>query len=473
MKGNRETVWTAVFVAGLFSLILACNYLGGDSAEEAGGGEGDSGGEAWRPPDRGLGEGEEAACPGSEPAYITTKEVLPTPQMAEPEPLAPFRDPTFGTCLVRVTDRRHDLPPDDPSLGLKNEYSRVQSFSPDGRHILVRSIEANWYLYDAQSLQPLGRLPLEVDPRWVPGDPGRIYHVDGTRLIAYDLESGEQSPIHDFAGDFPGASLAAVWTRYEGSPSMDGRFWGLMAQNEEWEAIALLVYDRKADRVIARRDLPRAMSIDAVTISPLGNYLLAYYDDYCQAGQPGDETRPCGLMVYDRDLERGRSLLRIVGHSDTALDGQGREVLVYQDIDGDTLSMLDLGSGEITPLWPIDFSHSPIGFHFSGRAFDRPGWAVVSTYSGSRPSATWMDDQVFALELKPGGRVLRLAHTHSVVDEDQEHDYWAEPQATANPDLTRVLFTSNWGRSGSEEVEMMMILLPDNWPDIVAGPAAQ
>ncbi|GAF83788.1 unnamed protein product, partial [marine sediment metagenome] len=158
-----------------------------------------------------------------------------------------------------------------------------------------------------------------------------------------------------------------------------------------------------------------------------------------------------------------RGLLRIVGHSDLVFDGNGGEVLVFQDIDTDYLSMLDLESGEITALWPIDFSYSAIGFHFSGNAFQLPGWILVSTYNGSQPSATWMDDQVFALELNPGGRVVRFAHSRSVVDENQEHDYWAEPHASVNPDFTRILFTSNWGRSGSEEVDMYLIELPNDW----------
>jgi hypothetical protein len=224
------------------------------------------------------------------------------------------------------------------------------------------------------------------------------------------------------------------------------------------------------DRVIAARDM-RGMSeiereIDSVTISLLGNYFLAYHDNYCEHGRLGDDAHPCGLMVYDRNLTNGRSLLRIVGHSDTALDAQGREVLIYQDIDTDHISMLDLTTGKVTPLWPIDFSHTPIGLHFSGRAFRRPGWALVSTYSGGHPTDyTWMDDQVFAVELKPGGRVVRLAHTHSLVDENQEHDYWAEPHASVNPDFTRVVFTSNWGRSGTGEVEMFMVELPPDWPE--------
>jgi hypothetical protein len=74
---------------------------------------------------------------------------------------------------------------------------------------------------------------------------------------------------------------------------------------------------------------------------------------------------------------------------------------------------------------------------------------------------------VFAIELKAGGRVVRLAHTHSVVDENQpsEYYYWAEPHASVNPDFTRIVFTTNWGRFDTAEVEMFMIALPPDWTE--------
>lgn len=74
-----------------------------------------------------------------------------------------------------------------------------------------------------------------------------------------------------------------------------------------------------------------------------------------------------------------------------------------------------------------------------------------------------MDDSVFAIELLAGGRVVRLAHTHSLVDETMEQDYWAEPHASVNQDFSRVVFTTNWGRSGTDEVEMFLIELPQDW----------
>jgi hypothetical protein len=123
--------------------------------------------------------------------------------------------------------------------------------------------------------------------------------------------------------------------------------------------------------------------------------------------------------------------------------------------------MLDLASGSISPLFPIDFSHTAIGMHFSGRASKKPGWALISTYDDDLVSYTWMDDKIFAIELKPGGRVVQLAHTHSLVDGNLESGYWAEPQATVNQNFTRVLFSSNWEKTG--KVDMFAISLNPDW----------
>jgi len=316
-------------------------------------------------------------CAGEQPPPVTDLEVRQAPALAEPPARTPFRDPVFGSCLVRVSDRARDLAPGDGSGGLKNEYSRVQAFNADGTRLLLRGTAATWYLYDAATLRPLGQLPLDVDPRWSATDPNLVYFSSGTRLVSHDIGSGRTAVVHDFAGDLAGFDPIAVWTRYEGSPSRDGRWWGFMAQDQSWRASAFLVYDLVLGRVTASLDLrswpAEAREIDSVTISPLGTYFLAYMDRYCEHGTLGTLARPCGLMVYDRSLSTARGMARIIGHSDFALDAGGREVLGYQDVDTDEVAMLDLASGARTVLFTIDFSQAAHGFHFSGRAFDRPG----------------------------------------------------------------------------------------------------
>ncbi|MFN2225609.1 MAG: hypothetical protein ACK2UY_04870 [Anaerolineae bacterium] len=417
---------------------------------------------ATRPP-AAVASGE---CPGGSPSLVMGTGFYPVPSLAEPASRQWFTDPTFGTCLVRVTNRDRDPSPQDASPGMVNEYARVQSFNADGSRFLVYGTEGYWYLYDAQTLQPLRELSLGDEPRWDAADPDRLYYLRDTRLLWYDVATGAEDLVRDFYDDLPEKDVAMVWTHHEGSPSHDRRYWGLMAEDQDWLPTAFLVYDRQANQVTVRdvRGLPGIEDdVDHVTMSPQGTYFLASFDRACPEGSLGDDGTPCGLMVYDRDLAQGRGLLRIIGHYDTALDTRGREVIVYQDIDADWISMLDLESGAVTPLWPIDFSHTGIGLHFSGLASRRPGWTVVSTHDDDPATYTWMDDQVFLVELQTGGRVVRLAHTHSVVNDDDEADYWAEPHASTDPDLTRILFGSNWGRSGSGQVDVYMIQIPDDW----------
>jgi hypothetical protein len=397
---------------------------------------------------------------------VMDRRVLPVPPLTEPKARVPFVDPLFGTSMVRVTDRKVDIPRDDSSRGLKNEYSRIQAFNADESLMVLRGINASWYLYDAVTLKPLKRLPFEgsSDPRWDAKDPYKLYFIDEARLKLCDIRSGTISVVHQFTRDFPGQPLAAVWTRYEGSPSGDGRYWGLMAEDDDWKTVELLIYDAVEDRITARRKVPESQSdIDWVSISPLGTYFLAAYNSPCAEGSHGDENHPGGLMVYDRSLSRAWGIAG-VGHCDLALDARGREVLAYQDNGTDWISMADLATGRVTPLLLIDFSRSALGFHFSGRSLKAPGWVLVSTYNGGKKAElTWMDNEIFALELKSGGRLVRLAHHHSWYDENVDQDYWAEPHGTVNRDFTRILFTSNWGRTGTEEVDTYMIRLPAGW----------
>jgi len=403
----------------------------------------------------------DAPAPG-----VTSQEVIQPPSLQEPAARIKFVDPAFGTRLVRVTDRNADISPGDTSQGLKNEYSRVQAFNADGSNFLIRGTAASWYLYNATTLLPERRLPFDgaVDPRWDASRPDVLYYIDGPRLVRYNITVQEQTTAHDFRSQFSPHAPAFVWTRYEGSPSQDGRYWGLMAQGGAGKVFAFVLYDLVADRIVARKDITPTMGVDSVTISPLGDYFLAYFEPLPD-GKTGSDATPGGVMVYDRELKNGRCLVRAIGHSDLALDAQGREVLVYQDNDNDTIALCDLATGRITDLAPIDFSHTALGLHFSGRALGVPGWALVSTHDGDPVSHTWMDDQVFAIELKPGGRVVRLAHTRSLVEDTQEHDYRAEPQATVDRNFTRVLFTSNWGRPGTAAVDTYMIVLPQGWTD--------
>ncbi|MFN8558368.1 MAG: hypothetical protein U0531_13830 [Dehalococcoidia bacterium] len=138
---------------------------------------------------------------------------------------------------------------------------------------------------------------------------------------------------------------------------------------------------------------------------------MAPFERYCERGHLGTVAVPCGLMVYDRDLTRDGDCC-VSSAADLALDAGGREMLVFQDVDEDALSILDLETGKVTALWPIDFSHTAIGFHLSGRATRRRAGRSSRRTTPTRPR-TWMDDQVFAMELRPNGHRATGAHARA------------------------------------------------------------
>ncbi len=151
------------------------------------------------------------------------------PAIKEPEPRTLFDDPVFSTCLVRVTDRKTNISPGDNAKGLKNEYSRVQSLNVDGSLLLSYSTDGNWYLYDAISLQPVGQLPIWHEPRWDADDLDLLYYSEETRLMSYRISNAQKILVHEIVDEFTRINLAEVWMKYEGNPSMDSRYWGLMA----------------------------------------------------------------------------------------------------------------------------------------------------------------------------------------------------------------------------------------------------
>jgi hypothetical protein len=403
----------------------------------------------------------------------------PTPLDAPLPPVREaWRDPAFGTCVVRVTDRFHDF--GTPLTGLKNEYSRVQAYNADNTLMMARSAEGDWFLYDAATLAPIQRLDAGIaidEPRWDAQNPHRFtfsqWYDAVPRYMFADLIPGgnkfdvQISLAHDFAGELPPEWNATfVWRRWEGSPSSDGQYDAFMVEDQDFITRGLITYDwtdcgavfrpeRREQRAGQREHLAaRRLRAGPVRVLRAGH-----------AGYVRGPVRRDGLFPGSDEWPGDRT-----PHwpQRLALDVQGREVVVYQEIDTDQIVMADLETGLVTPLLDLDFSTGVYGLHISGRSVDRPGWAAVSVQPEA-PSLDfsnpfWMVGTVFAVELKANPRVVQLAHHHSIRSE-AEADYFAEPQVTANRDFTRLLFTSNWGNYGTGEVELYLVVLPDDWTD--------
>ncbi len=405
-------------------------------------------------------------CPLLQFPLINDLNVYQTPLITAPTPRVSFHDPIFGACLARVTDHNNDLSPDASPKGIRTEASNVQSFNADSSLMLVRGLDDTWLVYSVESMQLFAALPFEgeLEVRWDPLVPDRLYYFKGSRLYRYMLSSGEVQTLHDFNADFPNLQIKRVGTNNTGSPSLEGHYWGLVVQGLNGQALALVLYDLSNDQVIVHRDLPDQTMIQGVLLSPTGNYLLSWYQQECTPGKQGSDATPCGMMVYDRDLNRQFTLVNAIGSADTGLDQQGSEIMVFYDLDLNSISMVNLETGERTDLWLVDSVRSSFNLQVSGRALNLPGWALISTINDNGGvDQTWMDNSIFAIELKPEGRVVRLAHTHHSANTSEQDNLVIYPSASPNLDLTRILFTSNWGQPNTVETDVYMLGLPAKW----------
>ena len=155
---------------------------------------------------------------------------------------------------------------------------------------------------------------------------------------------------------------------------------------------------------------------------------------------------------------------------DLALTSDYSDVIVYQNTATDWIAMADLDTGVETQLVQIPFSvNSDIGLHFSGNCANTPGWVLVSTYGSKNTlpdeNHSWMDTQLFMVELKANPSIWRIAHTHSYTSLEYtgEKNYFTEAFASINTRGTKIYFGANWGNFDTDYTDTYQVTLPQEW----------
>jgi hypothetical protein len=392
--------------------------------------------------------------------FVMGTEVYSPPSIPMPAKGVRFEDPNFHTTVLRFTDQAIDA---YQGPGIQNEYAKADPENADGSLVILRGNTAYWYLYDRASAQLLQELTIfndcnqEPEPRWDPNDPQRFFFLCQMSLRVYDVARDSVWIVRDFAADFPGAY--AITTGSEGDASLFRNRWAFMVVDEGYQLMSVFVYDRGVNAILGRRDGGFPDKINWVGMSMSGNHCMVGYDDllYPDAFSPDLST--------SFSLPDGSN-----GHGDLAQTADGRDVHVYQNVATDYIAMTDLDSGEETPLVKIPFTTNyDIGLHVSGNCAATPGWVLISTYGAYDPpperTHSWMDTQLFLVELKADPRIYRLAHTHAFTEQEYtgEKNYYAEAFAAINTSGTRVHFGSNWGDYRAEYSDSYIAELPENW----------
>ncbi|MBI3830924.1 MAG: hypothetical protein HY291_15500 [Planctomycetes bacterium] len=398
--------------------------------------------------------------------YVLGTQDLPIPKLPMPERGKPFDDPTFGTKITRISD-----PSDGWGATMRRHgYSTHSPLNRDGT-LLVLEGAGPWHVYDNKACKVVKEIPNAIgdisSPRWDMKDPNVCYFAEArsTRFMKFNVKTGEAAVVHDFKQDFP----AMKWLAYHSydDPSFDGRYWGFGIMDcafwdERGKALAVVIYDMHEDKIAGQHAADHGA---VVGISPSGKRILY-----------GGES-------LKRDFTAPVKLGPDMGHADFALDGEGREVYVYQDNKTDFWTSQDLETGKQTQLihqihgckdWNEYKLCSGVGVHFSGNCFATPGWAVVSTSGPRKEKDLWCSLCLYLLKLEPGDTqkptVWRVAHTHCVKNHDPAagQHYWAETHGTIDRFGKSVFFASNWD-DFKAPLEEYRCDLPEGWYEKLMG----
>ena len=366
--------------------------------------------------------------------------------LARPRRGESFGEPDSPVCSVRATDHAADA----ISGFAVNDYSRREPFNADDSRFIVNSGDGHWYLYDADTLQKLARLEGpsgDAEPQWHPSDPNTLYYLPlngGLQLYALNVATSGSRVVADFRGKLPWRNAAHVWTKSEGSPSRDGRYWGFQVEDLDFHILGFIVWDLQDNRLVGSKDV--GVRPDHVSMSPSGRWIVS----------SGFE----GVFAWSADFSVVRKLHTTTEHSDIAIGKDGHDVFVSIDYqsNGGNVFMVDIDTGQRTDLFPTYLDGAASAMHFSGKAYDKPGWVLVSTYATQRArdgSLPWYAEQIFALQLQASPTIYRLGFHRS-----KSNGYWSEPHAAVDRGFRRVLYSSNWGGAGDADLDAYELLLP-------------
>ena len=391
--------------------------------------------------------------------FIMGTDYYPAPNTSQPEKGKLHQDPDFLTTIARVTQKADGY----AGPGIENEYSRCSPQQRDMNWIILRANSGEWYFYTSFSgelskqITAFNDCVQEPEPRWDQMNSRLFYYLCGSELRCYDTNTDLSTTVHDFKNEFP--SVYDITTKVEGDASLDRRYWCFMVEDSLFNLLAVIVYDRTADSVVGQKTSGFPDAINWVSMDMSGNHCLIGYESINY------------IQVFDRTMTTSLNLpAGSNAHGVLALTSGNQDVWVYQNTATDYISYCDLATGTETQLIHIPFDvNGDIGLHFSGNCYETPGWVLVSTYGSYNPPPgqqhSWMDCQLFMLELKSDPRIWRIAHTQSYTSQnfDGEKNYFAEAFAAINTQGTRIYWGSNWRNYAADYTDTYQVLLPDNW----------
>ena len=351
---------------------------------------------------------------------------------------------------------------------VKTDYSRIQAENANASELLVYAVNDEGQIQFAL-LSPTGgaarpitlpsgnasglsNLHDETEARWHPSDPNRIRFIQGQnsflgslKVFEYNITDNSVSVLADLTGKLPTAWGNTLYgmTGFEGTFSQDGNRLAWIIENGSENAVGYVAFDLSNNGTVLGTLDYDGRNHDHLSISPSGEFVVI--------------SATNKTTSHPVDFSTEQILLNETQHSDLCITAQGNDCYVSVSFDDQAdpnygwIFVTDLVNGDVTPLVNI-FGTGNTSLHLSGRALDRPGWALMSSYNCSGEQVTAMCNRLSLIELTASPRIINLTGTHSSGEQ-----YYAEPHGTISRDGTRAYFNSDWDNSGSINVYRLEI----------------
>lgn len=353
-------------------------------------------------------------------------------EIPNPAYLESVTDQDLNLKITRISDAdvfRNEINlPELGFEGMQHQYAKTQAWNADMSLIHLGTV---FFLNaDDYTIHKTITSASLIDSRWSNTDPNIIYYGEGENFMRMNVHTEETELLHHF----PGYQYVTIGP-WEGNITKDDKYVVITSYDSKHASI----YDIENDVVLASKVF-NGVGIDWASFTPSGDYVVV-------SNNETDHTE-----IYDLNFNYQRDLVDETQHADFAIDQEGNEVMV-QVIE---LSMIRLSDGLITDLIPAsDYtsgtcgynSHNPnIGGHVSGRAFDIPGWALVSasTHECSNDFAGYYwRTEMFMIKLDGSGIIRSYGYSRT-----SDTSYTSSTKASISPDGKKVIFASDWGTFG-------------------------
>ena len=382
----------------------------------------------------------------------TDKKIYAEPPLpALPRAGGKFKDPIFGTEILRVTD-------ESSATDGGTFYSYWPTFNSDNTRLLVKTGNdgtATVYSFDPKTFTIGSRKTVPPSPAgnpnvesaiWSGSDPDTLYALVGLKIYAYHPSAGSYTLVADLSSKFPRGDF--LWQLSLSRKNDDVFAFARRRPNAAGgsDYVGYGAYSRSRKALLLNQEIQKN-DLDEVQINKTGRWLVV----------KGETKTTKGFSIRDLNNNGSRRELRYgapdyaLAHSDNGANFVSGFNNYLNTIDRRNFEDLSTITTELN--LGADWSQ---GMHISHLA-DDDSWILVSLCEAApvqKPLGPF-HNEILLVKTDGSGSVRRLLHHRSVYK-----SYYDTPRANISQDGRFVAFTSNWG--GRPHRDLFIAMVPMN-----------